>query len=93
MKKILFVTGTRADYGKLKPLIRKIAGAKNLRADIFVSGMHLIPAFGDTFEEVLKDGFEHVHVAREIQPSDSMSENLDGAFWRSASISGRIRPT
>jgi UDP-N-acetylglucosamine 2-epimerase (hydrolysing) len=92
MKKIIFVTGTRADYGKLKPLIRKIAGAKDMCVDIFVSGMHLLPAFGNTFEEVLKDRFEHVHVAHEILPSDSMSENLGRSILAFGKYIGKSPP-
>ena len=39
-KKILFVTTTRADYGKLKPLIVGIQKNKKFISKVFVTGMH-----------------------------------------------------
>ena len=40
-KKIIFITGTRADYGKIKNLIKTISSYKNFDVHIFVTGMHL----------------------------------------------------
>ncbi len=42
MRKILFITGTRADYGKVKPLIKALESENDYEVFIFVSGMHLI---------------------------------------------------
>lgn len=50
--KILFVTGTRADFGKLKPLIKKFDNDHQIT--IVATGMHLIPELGNTFLEVEK---------------------------------------
>ena len=55
--KICVFTGTRADYGLLKPLIKKINNDKDLTLQILVSGMHLSPEFGNTIEEIIQDGF------------------------------------
>jgi len=56
-KKICVVTGSRADYGILYPLLKqlKIYGKFNLQ--IVVTGMHLCPEFGSTYREIEKDGF------------------------------------
>ena len=56
MRKILFITGTRADYGKIKSLIQGIEASKDMEAYVFVSGMHLLETYGNTYREVLKDG-------------------------------------
>ena len=56
-KKILFITGTRADYGKIKSLIGAVEHHKNYEAYVFVSGMHLLKQFGSTYNEVLKDHY------------------------------------
>ena len=40
MKKIIFVTGTRADYGKIKSLILTLQDNANYKTHIFVTGMH-----------------------------------------------------
>lgn len=60
MKKILFITGTRADYGKIKPLIKKVEDSGNFTYRIFVTGMHLLSKYGDTYIEIEKDGFTNI---------------------------------
>lgn len=61
MKKILFLTGTRADFGKLKSLITKVETHSELEAYIFVTGMHMIAKYGMTANEVEKAGFKSVY--------------------------------
>lgn len=60
-KKILFVTGTRADYGKLKPLIECIEVSDDFEAYIFVTGMHMLSRYGATVNEVKKGGFKNIY--------------------------------
>tara|TARA_B100000945_G_scaffold48617_2_gene34390 strand:+ start:2032 stop:3159 length:1128 start_codon:yes stop_codon:yes gene_type:complete len=50
-KKIVFVTGTRADWGKLKSLIVKTA-ASNFDVYVFITGMHNDQKYGNTYLEV-----------------------------------------
>ena len=57
-KKILFLTGTRADYGKMKPLMCAVEDEKNFECHIFVTGMHTLKEFGDTKSEIINDGFK-----------------------------------
>ena len=54
-KKILFVTCTRADYGKLKSLIINIQKNNNFISKIFVSGMHNLKLYGSTYDELVQD--------------------------------------
>ena len=49
-KKIIFVTGTRADWGKLKSLI--IETSKSFDVHIFITGMHNDPKYGSTYLDV-----------------------------------------
>ncbi len=60
MKKILFITGTRADYGKLKPLMLEVEQSPDLECYIFATGMHLISRYGMTINEIYKGGFKNV---------------------------------
>jgi len=60
-KKILFLTGTRADFGKLKSLIHKVEGSKQFDAHLFVTGMHMIATYGMTAREVEKSGFKSIY--------------------------------
>lgn len=57
MRKIGVVTGTRAEYGLLKPLIAAIDSAKNLQLQLLVTGMHLMSEFGNTYRQIEEDGF------------------------------------
>jgi len=55
MRKIAIVTGTRAEYGYLKPLMRLIEDDNNLELVPIITGMHLLSDFGDTYQLVGKD--------------------------------------
>lgn len=58
MRKIAVVTGSRAEYGLLKPLIKAIKTEQSFELQLFVTGMHLMPAFGNTFKQIEEDGFQ-----------------------------------
>ncbi|NBH87114.1 UDP-N-acetylglucosamine 2-epimerase (hydrolyzing), partial [Lachnospiraceae bacterium] len=58
MKKICVVTGTRAEYGLLKPLMEKVNKDEELLLQLVATGMHLSPEFGLTYQEIERDGFE-----------------------------------
>lgn len=57
MKKICIVTGTRAEYGLLKPLIEKVNKDAELELQLVATGMHLSREFGLTYHEIEEDGF------------------------------------
>lgn len=57
MKKVCVVTGTRAEYGLLKPVIDKIYKSKELELQLVVTGMHLSTEFGLTYKEIVEDGY------------------------------------
>ena len=50
-KKLLFVTGTRADFGKLEPLA-KAAQLAGFEITFFITGMHMMQRYGETRLEV-----------------------------------------
>lgn len=56
-RKIAVITGTRAEYGLLYWLMREIAADPDLELQIIVTGMHLSPEFGLTYQLIEKDGF------------------------------------
>lgn len=57
----MFLTGTRADYGKIKSLMKKIKDHNQFRLFLFVTGMHMMPKYGSTWREIEKDGFRNVY--------------------------------
>ena len=61
MKKILFLTGTRADFGKIKPLISILEKHQDFEVFVFVTGMHLQKEYGYTLIEIDRCNFKNVH--------------------------------
>lgn len=64
MRRICFVTGTRAEYGIMSDLMRKVQEDEELQLQIVATNMHLSPEFGLTYNEIEKDGF---HIDRKIE--------------------------
>ncbi len=57
MKTICIFTGSRAEYGSLRPVITALSNKEGIKVQLLVSGMHLSPEFGLTYREIEKDGF------------------------------------
>lgn len=62
--KICVVTGTRAEYGLLKPLISKIKEDPAFTLQLLVTGAHLSPEFGLTYRQIESDGF---HIDKKVE--------------------------
>lgn len=60
LKKIAFLTGTRADFGKMKSLIKILEDHKAFETHVFVTGMHMLDAYGYTLIEVERCGFSNI---------------------------------
>ena len=63
-KKIIFLTGTRADFGKLKPLMDKIDKSRFFESYVFVTGMHMLTKYGSTYREVQKQEYKNTFLFR-----------------------------
>lgn len=61
MKKAAFLSGTRADFGKIKSLIQILEDSEYFEAFVFVTGMHLQKEYGYTLVEIERCGFSNVH--------------------------------
>lgn len=59
-KSILFLTGTRADFGKIKALLAAVDACEDVDYGIFVTGMHMLERYGATYKEVVKSGFSNI---------------------------------
>ena len=55
-KTICIVTGTRAEYGLLRPIINQVIGTNSFELKVVATGMHLSKDFGFTFKEIEADG-------------------------------------
>lgn len=72
MKKIVFLSGTRADWGKIKALVQRVKESKAFEYKIFACGMHLLELYGKTFIEIYKDGFDEVFLAKPYKHQEKM---------------------
>lgn len=64
MRRICVITGSRAEYGLLKPLMTIIGNDPQLELQVIATGMHLSPEFGLTWQEIAQDGF---HILRRVE--------------------------
>jgi len=70
-RKLCVVTGTRAEYGLLRPLLSEIAADRSLQLQLVVTGMHLAPEFGLTCREIEADGWAIDRKVEMLLSSDS----------------------
>ena len=74
--KIIFLTGTRADFGKLKALMLRLQADDNFEVHIFVTGMHMLSKYGYTCTEVEVVGFKNIYKYINQSGNDSMDQIL-----------------
>lgn len=92
MKKVLFITGTRADFGKLKPLLQFVEGTSNLELHLVVTGMHMMNAYGNTYLEVLREQYSHIYLVANQFFSEPMSSVLGNTITLLSRFVSEIRP-
>lgn len=95
MRKICVVTGTRAEYGLLKPLLSKIKADDELQLQLVVTGMHLSPEFGLTYREIEEDGFiidEKVEMLLSSDTSMGVAKAMGLATISFADSFNRLKP-
>jgi GDP/UDP-N,N'-diacetylbacillosamine 2-epimerase (hydrolysing) len=84
VRKVLYVTGTRADFGLMNQTLEAIESTPSLALEIVASGMHVMPEFGMTVEEVRAD-HPNVHV---INADYSTDDRESAALFVGAFIQG-----
>lgn len=73
-RKIVYISGTRADYGLMRSVLYQIHTHESLSLDIIVTGMHLMDEFGMTVDEIKKDGFNY-HII-DVRYADDTKESM-----------------
>jgi len=95
MKKICVVTATRAEYGLLKPLMELIQQSSELALQIIVTGAHLSPEFGLTYQQIESDGFtidEKVEILLSSDTASSVVKTMGLAMNGMAGAFPRLKP-
>jgi UDP-N-acetylglucosamine 2-epimerase (hydrolysing) len=80
-KRLLFITGTRADFGKLRPLVEASREVEGWTSIAFVTGMHMQKHYGLTINEVVSTGisnFPFVNFAHGDSMAQTLSKTIAG---------------
>jgi len=91
-KKIVFLTGTRADFGKLKSLIKITQEHSNFEVHIFATGMHLEEKYGETHIEIEKSGFKNIHRYKNHEGPDFMDRTLANTIKGFSEFVATLKP-
>ena len=94
MRKIVYLTGTRADYGLMRNTLFNIKKNPKLKLTIVVTGMHLMPEFGKTINEIKKDKFD-IKTVKAIYKKDdraSMAEFIGRLSLGLTKLFKKIKP-
>lgn len=94
-KKIVVVTGTRAEYGILKPLLQKILENPKFQLHLIVAGMHLSKKFGYSISQIISDGFTISGKVEMVPQGDTgydMSIALSRGIAQFSNLFKKIRP-
>jgi GDP/UDP-N,N'-diacetylbacillosamine 2-epimerase (hydrolysing) len=94
-KKIYIITGSRAEYGLMQILIKKLHNDKNIDMKIFVTGMHLSPEFGNTYKEIISDGFKiekKVRVLSSLDTPTAISKSTGLGIMGFAKLFDTVKP-
>ena len=54
-RRICVITGSRSDYGIMSNFLKKLQSTKDFELKLIVTCMHLIPKYGNSYKEILKD--------------------------------------
>ncbi|MBU3106228.1 UDP-N-acetylglucosamine 2-epimerase [Clostridium gasigenes] len=95
VKKICIVTGTRAEYGLLRPLIDKVNEDNDLELQLIATGMHLSPEFGMTYTNIIDDGYkinEKIEILLSSDTSVGISKSMGLATISFAEAFERLKP-
>ncbi len=93
IKKIIFITGTRADFGKIKPLISILEQQTNFEVFVFVTGMHLQEIYGYTLIEIERCNFKNIHTFENHTQETTMDLTLSKTIEGLSSYVKSIKPS
>lgn len=75
-RKILYITGTRADYGLMHETLKLLNNHENIQLDVVTTGMHLMEEFGCSVNEIKKDNFNLHIINQTFIKDDEQSMSL-----------------
>ena len=95
MRRFFFITGSRGEWGYIRPILRLIKTRKDLAYSLVVTNMHLLPEFGASVQEIKQDGWQidqEIYMALDGSSGTTMTKSL-GLFLLSITDTlHRIQP-
>ncbi len=95
MRHIAIITGSRGEYGYIRPILREIEASHDVTYSLIVTNLHLLSDFGSSIKEIEHDGFtisDKIYMALDAYTPGSMAKSL-GIFLMSVSDSlVRLKP-
>ena len=91
-KRLVFLTGTRADFGKLKSLISITQKSSEYEVHIFVTGMHMNALYGYTIDEIRKSGLHNIYPFINHDSTDNMDRTLAKTIEGFSHFVAEIKP-
>ena len=74
--RIAVLTGSRADYGILRPVLEALSAADDFTLELIVTGMHLSHTLGHTIDHIVADGYPIRDVVDVLLSGDSPASAL-----------------
>ena len=94
IRKVLYVTGTRADYGLMHETLKLLNEKGSIQLDVVATGMHLMHEFGYSIDEIKRDNF-NLHIVDQTFKKDderSMSEFIGNLITDLTNLFSQINP-
>lgn len=94
-KKVCVLTANRAEYGLLKPVIRRLRIDETLDVRVVVTGAHLSPEFGLTYQEIEQDGIlidKKIEILLSSDTPSAISKSMGLALFGFADYFSESRP-
>ena len=96
MRRIVSITGSRADYGLMEPIYRAIAGNPAFDLHLVITGMHHVPEFASSLAQVRSDKLGSLHEVKladdEEDSGKSMAYMIGGGILGIAPVLDKIKP-
>lgn len=95
MKKVCILTATRAEYGLLKPIIKKLMEVPDFDVCVVATGAHLSPEFGLTYRDIENDGIkidDKIEILLSADTPSSISKSMGLAMMGFADYFKRTAP-
>src|SRR5579883_3488692 len=95
MRTIATLTGSRGEWGYIRPILKRIDQDRSLDYRIIATHMHLLPAFGSSVREIERDGFrieDRLYMTFDGYNAATMAKSLGALLLELPTVLQKMRP-